>query len=340
MNEISIGKHQISLRSRPLICSEIGINHNGNVEDAEALIRMSAEAGADLVKLQTHIVDAEMLPSGPTADYVGEGFYDLIKRCQLTYDDHLRLQRLSDSLGITFFSTPFSKEAVEWLDRLGVPAFKFGSGELTNIPLLRHAARKGKPLILSTGMSTLGEVRDTVEAIWSINQQIILTNCASVYPANYSDIRLLGIQQLREIVPLVGQSDHSQGIATALGAVALGAIYIEKHTGIDRNWPGPDQKASILPDELKRLVVESRQIWEAMQERGPVLEGERPVAAMAHHSVVTIAPMKAGDPFTLDNLWVKRPGNGIPASAYDSILGRIAKRDIDANLLLKEEWIA
>ena len=227
------------------------------------------------------------------------------------------------------------------LEGLGVVAYKTGSGELTNIPLLKHIAEKSKPMIISTGMSTIPDIVASIKAIGPLNPNICLMNCTSTYPSEYRDIRLLGIPYLAERFACpVGQSDHSPGIATALGAVALGASVIEKHFTLDREWPGPDQKASILPDELKRLVVESRQIWEAMKERGPMLEGEKPVAAMAHHSVVSIAPIKAGESFSLDNLWVRRPGNGIPAAMLDQVLIGKAARDIGPNTLLSLADIA
>lgn len=345
MHSIQIGPLTIGPGHPPVIVAEAGINWANPTSDRPAgvgymhkafrLISAAAEAGAHIVKFQTHIVDAEMLRDGPSAGYVGESFYDLISACQLSFFEHKTLQDHARQHGIIFMSTPFSREAADMLDEIGVPAFKTGSGELTNIPLLRHIARKDKPMIVSTGMSTPTDIMATMNIIRPINPDICLMNCASTYPSAYKEIRLLGIPYLQQRFDCpVGQSDHSIGIATALAAVALGACVVEKHFTLGREWPGPDQQASILPDELKRLVVESRQIWEALGHREGILTNEIPVAAMAHHSVVTIAPVPAGAPFSLDTLWVKRPGTGIPAAMLDNIMGKVATRDLSANTLL------
>lgn len=338
MQRIQIGSFTITEHSRPLIVAEVGINHNGDLENARRLIDAAALAGADIVKFQTHLPDCEMLRSGPTAGYIGESFYGVLQRCTLSVLDHAILMRQAANLGILFMSTPFCMEAADLLDELDVPAFKVGSGELTNIPLQQHIARKRKPMIISTGMSTLDEVAHTVDAVLHLNHNIILLNCTSTYPAAHKDIRLLGIRQLRERFGLlVGQSDHSVGIATCLGAVALGAVVIEKHFTLSRSWPGPDQAASIEPEELKRLVVESKQIWEAMQERGLALDGEIPVQQMARHSIVTLATIHRGEPLTAKNIGVKRPGTGIPAARLDDYVGLTARRDIAADILLRQE---
>lgn len=335
-----IGSYRLPPEAEPLVIAEAGINHNGDLQKARDLVTAAAEAGAHIVKFQTHLPDAEMLKDGFSAGYIGESFYDLLSRCVIDEAGHRELKRLASEKGIVFLSTPFSREAADLLERLGVPAFKTGSGELTNLPLLKHIAIKGKPMLISTGMSTLEEIARTVDILKPLNPHLILMHCTSTYPTPYENVRLLGIRQLQELTGVpVGLSDHSRGIATAIGAVALGAVALEKHFTLDRNWPGPDQAGSIEPDELRRLVIESKQVWLALRERKEVLESERPVQAMARESVVTIAPVRAGQVFTRQNLWVKRPGTGIPAARLDEFLGRRASRDLPTNHLLETKEV-
>jgi N-acetylneuraminate synthase len=339
-HSFQIGPYKLPPAAEPLVIAEAGINHNGDLGKARDLVTAAAEAGAHIVKFQTHLPDAEMLKDGFSADYIGESFYDLLNRCVIDEDGHRQLSHLASEKGILFLSTPFSREAADLLERLGVLAFKTGSGELTNLPLLKHIALKGKPMIISTGMSTLEEIKRTVDALKPINSNFVLMHCTSTYPTPYEDVRLLGIRQLQELTGVpVGLSDHSRGIATAIGAVALGAVALEKHFTLDCNWPGPDQAGSIEPDELRRLVIESKQVWLSLHQRKEVLESERPVQAMARESVVTIAAVKAGEVFTLENLWVKRPGTGISASRLNELLGRCSTRDLPANHLLAPEEV-
>jgi sialic acid synthase SpsE len=335
---VQIGPYQVGPGHRPLVIAEAGINHNGDMAKARDLVVAAAEAGAHIVKFQTHLPDQEMLKDGFSADYIGESFYDLLVRCVLREQDHEELMQFAQEQGILFLSTPFSREAADLLERLGVVAFKTGSGELTNLPLQEHIARKGKPMIISTGMSTLEEVQKTVEAVRPINPGIVLMHCTSTYPTRYEDVRLLGIQQLRMRFDLLtGLSDHSPGVATSLGAVALGAVLLEKHFTLDRSWPGPDQAGSIEPDELARLVRESEQIWLALRERHEVLPDEVPVQQMARESVVTVQSIPLGTQITSDMVWVKRPGTGIPASQLETVIGRVTKRDLPSDHLVSWE---
>ncbi|OGX02526.1 MAG: hypothetical protein A2062_01070, partial [Omnitrophica WOR_2 bacterium GWA2_44_7] len=229
MKRIKIDNHWIGERCPVFIIAEAGINHNGDYRKALELVDAAAECGADAVKFQTHLPEHEMLREGFSAGYIGQSFFDLLKKCQLSEIDHLRLMQRAKKKKIMFLSTPFSREAVDFLDRIGIAAFKTGSGELTNIPLLEHIAKKNKPMIISTGMSSMTEIGNTVKAITKLNKEIILMQCTSTYPAEYKNINLAVIKILKKRFGFpVGLSDHSYGMYTALGAVALGAAMIEK----------------------------------------------------------------------------------------------------------------
>ena len=234
-----------------------------------------------------------------------------------------------------YLSTPFSREAADRLDDMGVPAFKIGSGECNNYPLLDHIARKGKPMILSTGMNDIASVQRSVAAIKKHGVPLALLHCTSMYPTPYEKVRLGAVQHLQSEFPdvPVGLSDHSMNIWTCLGAVAMGASILEKHFTISRSWPGPDTGISIEPGELKDLIEGSRAVWQARGGAKTILPEEQPVIEFAYATVVTTAPIKAGQTFNNDNTWVKRPGTGsILASQLDDVLGKRAVRDLAADI--------
>lgn len=335
MQSIRIGDKTINYKNHPFIIAEAGINHNGDLERAIQLVRAAAEAGADAIKFQTHFPNMEMLKDSDSAEYIGGSFYDLLDSTKLSKEDHVKLQKLAQNLGIVFLSTPFSREAADFLESINVPAFKVGSGELTNIPLVTHIAEKNKPMVISTGMSEVEEIDETLKAIRQINDQIILMQCTSTYPTEYRNVNLGVISMLRTRFQVpVGLSDHSVGIYTALGAVALGVCAIEKHFTISREWPGPDQKASIEPDELAHLVKGAKAIWEAMGETKKIIEDEHPVIAMARESVVSLVDIPKGAVIKPDMVWVKRPGTGIPAKRLYEVIGKKAKQGIKADSLI------
>jgi N-acetylneuraminate synthase len=241
-----------------------------------------------------------------------------------------------------YLSTPFSREAADRLDAMGVPAFKIGSGECNNIPLLEHIASKGKPMIVSTGMNDLASVRRTVAAIRKYNVPVGLMHCTSMYPTPYEKVRLGAIRDLQDAFPdvPVGLSDHSLNIWTCLGAVALGACMLEKHFTLSRTWPGPDTGISIEPDELADLITGSRAIWQARGGSKTRLPDEQPVIDFAYATVVTIQPVTAGETFTRENIWVKRPGTGpILSSRFDDVLGRKAARNVPVDVHVKPDDI-
>ena len=341
MTDFAIAGRKIGAGEPPLVVVEVGINHEGSVDKAISLVDAAAAAGAELVKFQCHITEKEMVPTDMTPGEISqEKLWDIIKRCELNEAEERRVQAYCKQKSVIYLSTPFSREAADRLDAMGVPAFKIGSGECNNIPLLQHIAAKGKPMIISTGMNDLDSVRKSVAAIRPFKVPLALMHCTSMYPTPYEKVRLGAISDLQAAFPgvPVGLSDHSLNIWTCLGGVALGACLLEKHFTISRQWPGPDTGISIEPDELKDLIDGSRAIWRARGGSKTRLAEEQPVIDFAYATVVTIAPVKAGDVFSRDNIWVKRPGVGkILAERFDDVIGRKATRSIPAEVHVNPE---
>jgi len=338
MRKVKIGDKLVGGGERCFIIAEGGINHNGDIELAKKMIEEAALAKADAIKFQTHIPEKEMLKGGFTADYVGESLFDLLKKVEFSEDDHIELKKYAEKRGILLLSTPFSREASDLLERIEVPAYKIGSGEIMNFPLLEHIAKKGKPLILSTGMSNLEEIKESYEFVRRFNENIILMHCTSSYPSKYEDINLRVIPNLiKQFKVPVGLSDHSIGIYTALASVALGASVIEKHFTLDRDLPGPDQKASITPGELVELVIGTRAIEKALGDKKIVTQEEMQIRKMARESVVSLVDIPNGAIITQDMVWVKRPGTGIPAKHLNEVIGRKVVKDIKADSLINWE---
>src|SRR5439155_7257207 len=319
---ITIGPRTVGAGQPCFIIAEAGIYHNGDVRLASDLVDAASEAGADAIKFQTHFPEHEMLRGGATAAYVGESLFDLLTRTALSRDDHFTLRDRAKLKGILFLSTPFSREAADFLETVGVPAFKTGSGELTNLPLQRHIARKGKPMIVSTGMSTPEEIDATVQTLETEGARFALMHCTSTYPTPYEHAQLGCIPwlQQRYEVP-VGFSDHSLGSFLAFAAVASGANLFEKHFTISRSLPGPDQQGSMEPHELADLVKGIRAIERARGATKTIQPGEQEVRNMALHSVVSIRDIAAGATIGADDVWTKRPGTGIPARQMDEVIG-------------------
>lgn len=332
MIEFAIAGRSVGPEHKPLVIAEIGINHEGDFDKAVKLVDAAIGAGAEVVKFQCHMTEHEMVPTDMTPGEISdEKLWDIIKRCELTEDEERRLQVYCREKGAIYLSTPFSREASDRLDDMGVPAFKIGSGECNNIPLLDHIARKGKPIILSTGMNDLDSVRRSVATIRAHDVPLAVMHCTSMYPTPYENVRLGAITELANAFPdlPIGLSDHSLNIWTCLGAVALGACVLEKHFTVSRDWPGPDTGMSIEPDELASLIDGADAIWRARGGAKTVLAEEQPVIDFAYATVVTIAPVGAGQPFSRGNIWVKRPGTGpIHATRLDEVMGKIAARDI------------
>lgn len=343
MSSINIAGREIGPDCPPFVMAEVGINHEGSFAKAIQMVDAAVAAQADCIKFQCHITEAEMIPTDMKPGKISnERLWDIIKRCELTASEERDVQAHCAKRGILYLSTPFSREAADRLEGMGVPAYKIGSGECNNIPLLRHIARFGKPMILSTGMNDLATVTASVAAIRAEGCPLMLMHCTSMYPTPYERVRLGAIRDLQEQFPGVpiGLSDHSLGIYTCLGAVALGAAALEKHFTITRQWPGPDVPISIEPAELAELVKGSRAIWAARGGHKTILAEEKPVIDFAYACVVSLRPIAAGEVLTDTNIWVKRPGTGrILAKDFSKILGRPAARAIPADHQLAWEDI-
>lgn len=343
MKEIVIAGRCIGVDHPPFVIAEVGINHEGDYSKAIQMVDAAAAAGADCVKFQCHITEEEMIPTDMTPGEISkEKLWDIIKRCELTAEEERNIQTYCSEKGILYLSTPFSRAAADRLQAMGVPGFKIGSGECNNYPLLDHIASFRKPIILSTGMNDLDSVAEAVRTIQTHDCPVMLMHCTSMYPTPYGKVRLgaIGDLQRRFGIP-VGLSDHSLGIYTCLGAVALGACALEKHFTITRNWPGPDVPISIEPQELSEMVKGARAIWEARGGRKTILHEEQPVIDFAYATVVTIRPVAKGEVFSRDNIWVKRPGTGpIKAKDFEAVLGKRATRRLPAHTHVAPDDIA
>ena len=328
----------ISDNNRPFIIAEAGINHDGEFEKAIELIDLAINSGASAIKFQTHITDKEMIPTDMKPGNISEELlWDIIDRCVLDYEQEKSLFDYAKEKRILFFSTPFSREGADRLNELGVELYKIGSGECNNLPLLNHVANFNKPMILSTGMNDISSIRTSVETILNHGVPLALLHCTSIYPAPPETMRLGAISHLKNEFPdlEIGLSDHSLGISVALGSVAVGANIVEKHFTKSRSWPGPDNPFSIEPHELKNLVDWSKEIWMARGGEKNILDDEKPVIDFAYACVVAIRDIKKGEALSLDNIWVKRPGNGeILAKDFENVLGKVATVDISENTQL------
>ena len=341
--EIEIAGRKVGWDHPPLVIAEVGINHSGDLAKALACVDAAASAGAEIVKFQCHITTEEMIPNQVVPGNATESIWDIIDGCTLTEAEEREVQAYCVEKNVLYLSTPFSRAAADRLESMDLPAFKIGSGECNNLPLLDHIAAFGKPVILSTGMNGLDSVRRSVEVIQGRGAPVALLQCTSIYPTPHDKVLLGAITEMREEFPgvPVGLSDHSIGNWTCFGAVALGGCLLEKHFTPDRNWPGPDIEISIDRAGLEDLIDGSMAVWQASGGRKTVLAEEQPTIDFAYASVVTTDTVRAGDKFTLDNTWVKRPGTGqLSAAELKDVLGRKATRDIGANQTLARNDVA
>jgi N,N'-diacetyllegionaminate synthase len=331
---------------KTLIIAEAGVNHNGDLDMARQLIDVAASAGADLVKFQTFSADRLVTEHAKKADYqahttdAAESQHAMIRRLELTSGMHEALIAHCKVRGISFFSTGFDIESVDMLMQLGVDRLKVPSGELTNLPYLRHVGRIGKPVILSTGMATLGDTEAALavlEDAGTPRARITVLHCTTEYPTPMREVNLRAMSSLRDAFGVaVGYSDHTAGIEVAVAAVALGATVIEKHFTLDRSLPGPDHQASLEPAELAQMVNAIRNIEQAMgdgiKRPTPSELKNRPVA---RKSIVAACAIRAGERFTEGNLTVKRPGTGLSPMLWDDVLRYSATRDFAPNELIE-----
>lgn len=334
---------KIGLDAPPLVVAEIGINHEGDIDKAIQMIDDAYAAGCECVKFQSHVIEDEMIPNDVIPGNASESIWNIMVRCALSEDEERRLKAYVEGKGMLFLSTPFSRAAADRLESMEVQAFKIGSGECNNYPLIRHIAKFGKPVILSTGMNDLDSIRSAVEILRSSRVPYALMHCTSMYPTPYDKVRLGALADLRAAFPdaVIGLSDHSLGNYTCYAAVALGASILEKHFTSDKSWPGPDVPISIDPRELKELVEGTQAIYLALGGRKTILPEEQPTINFAYACVVSTRVIQAGEMFTEENTWVKRPGTGeIKAADYERVLGRRAVRRIPANTQIKWSDIA
>jgi len=328
-----------------LIIAEAGVNHNGDIELAKRLIDVAADAGGDLVKFQTFSAERLATQSAPKADYQNqttdqaESQFEMLKQFELSAKMHEVLIAYCQQRNIGFFSTGFDIQSLDYLASLGAERFKIPSGEISNLPYLRHVGGFGKPVILSTGMATLGEVEgalEVLEAAGTPRTQITVLHCNTEYPTPMQDVNLRAMCGIRDAFGVaVGYSDHTAGIEVPIAAVALGATVIEKHLTLDRNLPGPDHKASLEPDEFVAMVRAIRNIEQAMgdgiKRPSPSETKNKPIA---RKSLVAAIPIHAGEQFTAENVIAKRPGTGISPMRWDEVIGRAAARDFAVDELI------
>jgi len=373
MKEITLFKEKIGENHPCFIIAEAGSNHNRSVEIGKQLIDKAKECGVDAVKFQAFKTEEQATRNTKKAAYQegkseGDNQFDMIKALELTEEEHKELIDYAKEVGIPLFYSVFDKKSADFVDNFGVPVFKFGSGELTNFPLLKHVAEKGKPIILSTGMGDIEEVKAAVDVIKSAgNDKIILTHCTIGYPIQYKDVNLRAMKTLQENFEYpVGYSDHSLKILVSTMAAAIGAKVIEKHFTLDKNMEGPDHHMSMTPDEMKELVnnirkiqphvpVEESNLRTALETIGMLCSGEQIEEILgrsekvptekerteervwARKSIVANKDVTAGTVLTGEMLGIKRPGTGIHPKELSNIIGKTAKADIKENDLLKQE---
>ena len=333
---MKIGNRSIGPNEPPLIIAEIGINHGGSLDVAKSMVDLIVQSGWECVKHQTHIIEDEMTEEAkaifpPNAN---KSIWDVMKECSLNLDEEQELKEYAENLGLIWISTPFSRMAADFLDEIDVPAFKIGSGEADNLPLINHIAQKGKPIIMSTGMQSIKSLKNSVNILEKSGVEYALLECTNLYPSPPEIVSLQGIQELKEAFPkaLVGFSDHSIGPHIALASVALGACIIERHFTDTRYRSGPDITCSMDPAELRLLVDRSIEIHKALMNPKQRTEPEESVYKFARASVVADRDMAAGHIITEKDIWVRRPGSGeIPGYKYNDIIGKKLRLDVKKN---------
>lgn len=341
MSEFKIGDRTVGDAYPPLVIAEIGINHEGSLETAIQMVDAAIDAGAEIIKHQTHIVEDEMSDEAKSVipGNADVSIYEIMARCALSEADERSLMKHVLQRGAIFISTPFSRAAVDRLVEFDIPAFKVGSGECNNYPLIKHIARFAKPVIISTGMNSIESVRPSVEILRKAGIPYALMHCTNVYPTPPELVRLGAMAQLKEAFPdaVIGLSDHTTSNYPCLGSVALGASLLERHFTDRMDRPGPDIVCSMDPVALKELIEGSKIIFAARGgEKGPV-EAEAPTIAFAFASVVAIRDIAPGQKLTEENIWVKRPGGGdFTVLDYEALLGKIARVSIPRGLQIKK----
>lgn len=338
----NIGDREVGDNLSPLVIAEIGINHDGDFEKAKQMVNDAFESGAECVKFQCHIIDDEMIPNDVVPSNANESIWNMMKRCSFSKEKEIALKKYTEDLGMIYLSTPFSRAAANRLDEMDICAYKIGSGECNNFPLISHIASFGKPVILSTGMNDMNSISKSVDILKKANVDYAIMHVTSMYPTPYDQVRLRVITELKNKFPdiIIGLSDHSFRNYTCFAAISLGASILEKHFTSDKNWSGPDIPISITPEELKDLIVGSKAIFNSLKGKKSILDGEKETAKFAYASVVAIRDIAKGDYFSEENIWVKRPGTGqIKAEFFDSIINKKSTRKMEKNQQLEWEMI-
>jgi sialic acid synthase SpsE len=337
---MKIGKRLVDSSQPPLVIAEIGINHGGSIDTALRMADLAAQSGAECLKHQTHFPDDEMTSEAKAIHppNASQSIWDVIEAAALTPDEEIRLKEHVESLGMIYISTPFSRKAADFLHAIQVPAFKIGSGEADNLPLIRHIAKFGKPIILSTGMQTIESMHKTVAILNDASVDYALLECTNLYPSPPEIVSLKGISELKESFPnaQVGFSDHSIGPSMAIAAVALGATILERHFTDTRYRVGPDISCSMDPAELRFLIDRSREIHKALSNSKFRSADEEAVYRFARGSVVAERDLFAGEAIDESSIWTRRPGTGeIPAYEFDKLIGAKLKINIKKNQQLR-----
>ena len=332
-NFIEIEGRKIGKDYEPLVIAEIGINHNGNLQIAKQMVDAAYRAGAEIVKHQTHVIEDEMsheakkVIPGNSSDSI----YDIMKKSALNEKDEIELKKYVEEKGMIFLSTPFSRAGADRLQRMGVSAFKIGSGECNNYPLVEHIAKFGKPMIVSTGMNDIKSIAKTVDILEKYNIKYALLHTTNLYPTPFNLVRLGALKDLEKNFPnaVIGLSDHTINNNACLGAVALGASILERHFTDNMDREGPDIICSADEKTLKNLINDSKEMFLMRDGKKEKLKEEQITMNFAYATIVTIKNIKQGEKFSEENIWVKRPGNkGILAEHYNEIIGKKAKCNI------------
>lgn len=342
LNEIKISNRLVGYNYEPLIIAEIGINHQGSLSVAKKMVDLAIASGVDVIKHQTHIVSDEMSSKAKEKiiNYIGKSIYKLMEECSLNEEQELHLKKYVEDKGAIFLSTPFSRAAADRLAKFDVPAFKIGSGECNNYPLIEHICQFKKPIILSTGMNNIEDIKMSVEILRKHQIPYALLHTTNIYPTPHHLVRLNAMLELEKNFDdaVVGLSDHTVDNFSCLGAVALGASILERHFTDTLKRAGPDIKNSMDPNQSKELVKGSKILFKARGgKKGPV-EEEKDVINFAFSSIVTIKNIKKGEKLTKDNIWVKRPGTGpLYAKDFNKVLNKVSKKNLEKDVHLKIE---
>jgi N,N'-diacetyllegionaminate synthase len=337
------------MNNKVIIIAEAGVNHNGDFENAKKLILAAANAGADYVKFQTFKADKLVSKDAEKAEYQKTNFkeegdtqYEMLKKLEMPENWHYDLIKYANECDVKFLSTGFDEDSIDFLDSLNIDLFKVPSGEITNKPYLEHIAKKGKPIVISTGMSNLQEIKDAVDVLQShqiAKNKITILHCNTEYPTPMQDVNLLAMKTIQnELGIQVGYSDHTLGIEVPIAAVALGAVLIEKHFTLDRNMVGPDHLASLTPEELKQMVTSIRNIELAISGNGvkEATESEKKNIDVIRKSLHYNSNLNIGDVFDIKHLRTLRPGNGISPMLYEDFIGKTLSTNVFKNEIIKK----